>query len=115
MKALTAIAVAITAGPRVEIYTILACQVYKPEYVGTSVHQSSITHRMHFVPPSRRTSPPLSTLSALNINLRHEEPIYFVTRDSETESEAEGTTGSSNRCARDPEVQAAVAELSASE
>ncbi|KZP29860.1 MFS general substrate transporter [Athelia psychrophila] len=115
LKALSSTASAITAGPKVEIYTELACRVYRPEYLEQYTLPSSTTGHGLFSPlPSDRASLSILSLSFSPVDayLRRHQQVYFVARDAETHTKPEGN-GTTNQCASDPQVQAAVAKLSA--
>jgi hypothetical protein len=113
---LTAISMTATMAPRIEIYTILACRVHKPEY---TMHLAP--SNLFRLPPSDTDSgllnskltpgPWTSPLIPINIASQWElAHIYFSSLPetaNDTESEIE------NRCASDPDVQAAVARLTA--
>lgn len=97
-----------------EIYTELACRVYRPEYVEQSALPSSATDLGLFSSMlSDRASVSIMSPSPVDAYLRRHQQVYFVARDAEPWTEPKGDE-TATRCASDPQVQAAVAKLSAS-
>jgi hypothetical protein len=107
----TAAAMAATLAPRIEIYTILACSVHKPEY---TMHLSKLPDSNLLV---SKSSPGFGTSPSMPANFATEQDIArtYFTGLPDASNDTEGDNKSSNRCASDPEVQAAVAKLTAGE
>ncbi|KAF9479281.1 MFS general substrate transporter [Pholiota conissans] len=101
---LTAIAMAMTIAPRIEVYTMLACNVHKPDifkqnHPGVETNSSTL-HKLNLGTFAQRSPDALSTTSLA--------PIYqsFSTNNTTPLTPR-------NKCASDPVVQAAVAKLTA--
>lgn len=113
-----AIATSATIAPRIEVYTMLACNVYRPEYVSADSVAKQLAppylgHYSFFFTPGISTG----TFSEqpfflTNPGLWGNQTCTSVTAALDAPYE---TGGVSQRCASDPEVQAAVAELTAGE
>ncbi|RDB23050.1 putative membrane protein C14C4.07 [Hypsizygus marmoreus] len=101
----TAIAMAATMAPRIEIYTLLACSVHKPDIF------------RHSLPSLNGTSGlPLPGISAVTpgskfISLQFNTTMPFILPMSGLKNNTE--PGKPTLCASDPVVQAAVAKLTA--
>ncbi|KAF8163650.1 major facilitator superfamily domain-containing protein [Crassisporium funariophilum] len=113
----TSIAMAVTIAPRIEIYTMIACSVHKPDIFrqnfpglelgtqGFSANRSSGVDKFrYFAEPGQAYNSPL-------------EPLYF--QDTVTlagpwsKNDEDIPPNRRNLCASDPVVQAAVAKLTA--
>jgi len=95
----TSAAVGATLAPRVEIYTMLACQVHKPDIFRENYPSpQSPIHPPIFLPQTTATE--------------RSEPVHVFWEAPATPS---SDPVKRNLCAKDPVVQAAVARLTASE
>lgn len=106
----TATSMGMTLAPRVEIYTVLACSKHRPEYA----KHLKLSKQMG-LPYDDSTGdffsrPPLALGSPLPIDFS---PAQDDTLSFESPIDSDNITVSANpdRCATDPEVQAAVAKL----
>ena len=96
----TSAAVGATLAPRVEIYTMLACQVHKPDIF-----------RENYPLPQIPIHPPIFLPQTSAIDSRSSPSHVFWENPATPSSDP----AKRNLCAKDPVVQAAVARLSASE
>lgn len=103
----SAIAMAATMAPRIEIYTILACSVHRPEY--TRNHHLAKELNLPYLGNNEFFTPgPTLGVLAGHENIQQSINISFSQgqiHQSSTEDEQD--------CASDPVVQAAVAKLTA--
>lgn len=118
-----AIASSSTIAPRVEIYTILACKVYKPEYTSanpvamgpvlpyTIGHFNPSVQPITVFPGTFGKQPLISPI----VGLLGNRSCTSMTAVQDRLVTLSDTGGATKRCASDPEVQAAVAELAAGE
>jgi len=103
-----------TLAPRIEIYTILACSVHKPEYtmnpdvskrLGLPYIKNDSDLLVSKPLPGFGTSPLIPTIASEN------EITSVGLLDGSNDTE--GVNKDLDRCTEDPEVQAAVAKLTA--
>ena len=112
----TSITLSLTLAPRIEIYTILACSAYKPEYtmhldLSKQLGLPYVEHNISKPLPDFGTSLFIPTTVASE---RESTRIYFTSSPDESNYN-ESDDRRSDRCASDPAVQAAVAKLTAGE
>lgn len=116
----SALSIAATVAPRIEIYTILACSVQKPEYnihpelsnlLGLPIFEDDSGLLVSHSSPGSRISPliPIPILSDRDVTL------ICLTGPLPASNYNEGDDNNTNRCSSEPEVQAAVAKLTAGE
>ena len=114
------VSTAATLAPRIEIYTILACSVHKPEYtmylkLSKQLGLPYIEDASDLLVSNALFGSVASPLMPVNVasegNIAH---IYFADLPDASNGTDSGDK-SLNRCASDPEVQAAVAKLTAGE
>ena len=97
----TAIAMATTIAPRIEIYTMLVCSVYKPDIFKQN-YPGVDASRLDLSAPNLASVAPSPTLI----------PIYLPELITEPPKSGNNST-LPNQCASDPVVQAEVARLTA--
>ena len=103
----TAMSVAATMAPRIEIYTILACRVHRPEY--TRNNQFSYELNLPHVGGNELITPgPTFGMLADYRSARQDINISVLQGKMH-----QSTTEDDQNCASDPDVQAAVAKLTA--
>jgi hypothetical protein len=113
----TSIATSATLAPRIEIYTMLACSVHKPDlfrqnFPGIKLYPHSTIHETSGL-DFRVPSSDIPTLS--NIHVAHVFPGIYPFLDSSPKDDPIPPPKKGNLCTSDPVVQAAVAKLSAGE
>ncbi len=91
---LTSIATSATLAPRVEVYTILACAVHKPDILRQSFPEIALGHRVAF-----------RDFRPIEISFPESHPLLNYRSFSEADPPNQ------NLCATDPVVQAATAKL----
>lgn len=111
----TAIATAATMAPRIEIYTMLACSVHKPDVFKRNfpdfewdLHGLSLGAANPNISSSIFPVMPIAYASSVSVPIVA--PIFATSQDNGTV-----TPPRRNLCASDPVVQAAVAKLTAGE
>jgi hypothetical protein len=105
MKSLSSLAAAVTAGPRVEIYTELVCRGYTPLRVQTPTLLSS--------PPVATTAPSVilsNAVSPTQAHFPHDEQAYTTVYTTGLYMTAAQPLGG---CASHPHIQAEIAKLGA--
>ena len=111
----TSIAMSATLAPRIEIYTMLACSVHKPDifrqnFPGIELGLHSTIHEISGL-DFRVPSSDIPTLS--NIHVAHVFPGVYPFLDSPPNNGSTPPPKKGNSCASDPVVLAAVAKLTA--
>ena len=105
MKSLSSLAAAVTAGPRVEIYTELVCRGYTPARVETPALLSP--------PPVATTTPSVilsNAVSPTQAHFPHVEQAYTTVHTTDLYTTAAHPLGG---CASHPYIQAEIAKLGA--
>jgi len=111
----TSIAMSATLAPRIEIYTMLACSVHKPDifrqnFPGIELGLHSIIHETSGL-DFRVPSSDIPTSS--NMHVAHVFPGIYPFLDSSPKNGSTPPPKKGNLCASDPVVLAAVAKLTA--